>query len=185
MTVTFEVPAPGEEIGAYLRDRRLAAGLSQQEVEDRSGVARSNVAAIEAGTRPASPKMVARLLAAIRGEEYGEPPILLSPPVLINIEVGRAAALRLAVDPDGSRQKMIEGMALLRSALRDGQSDRWLDFWDQVLERWSPAKLIPLLLSTNREDIDWRKVSPLRSLLDEVAYDEAVARARTLWRGSR
>jgi len=183
--VRFEVPAPGEEIGSYIRARRLAAGLSQQEVEDRSGVARSNIAAIEAGTRPASQKMVSRLLAAIRGEQHGQPPIFLSPPVLINIEIGRAAALRVAADPEGSRQKMSEGMALLRLTVSDGQSDRWLDFWDRQLEGWDTTKLIPLLLSTDREDIDRRKVSPLRSLLNETEYDEAVARARTLWHGSR
>jgi transcriptional regulator with XRE-family HTH domain len=185
MAVTFEVPAPGQEIGSYIRDHRLATGLSQQEVEDRSGVARSNIAAIEAGTRPASPTMVSRLLAAIRGEQRTEPPILLSPPVLINIEIGGAAALQVAVDPEGSRRKMSEGMALLRSAAGNEQSDRWFDFWDRQLEQWSPARLIPLLLSTDREDIDWRKVSPLRSLLSETEYDEAVARAKTLWRGSR
>jgi hypothetical protein len=105
--------------------------------------------------------------------------------VLINIEVGRAAALRVAADPKGSRRKMTEGMALLRSTVSDGQSDRWLDFWDRQLERWDTATLIPLLLSTDREDIDRRKVSPLRSLFNEAEYDEAVTRARTLWRGSR
>ncbi|TQJ09510.1 helix-turn-helix domain-containing protein [Lapillicoccus jejuensis] len=45
---------------------RTAAGLTQQELGDLSGVARSTIAAYESGRRHPSPPMVARLAAAAR-----------------------------------------------------------------------------------------------------------------------
>ncbi|MDE9364121.1 nucleotidyltransferase domain-containing protein [Luteipulveratus sp. YIM 133132] len=49
-----------------VRDLRLAAGLSQGELAERSGVAQPNIAAYEAGRRRASAAMVERLRAAAR-----------------------------------------------------------------------------------------------------------------------
>ncbi|MDR0482702.1 MAG: helix-turn-helix domain-containing protein [Cellulomonadaceae bacterium] len=47
-----------------VREARLAAGLTQAEVAVRAGIARSNLAAIEAGSRVASEQMIQRILAA-------------------------------------------------------------------------------------------------------------------------
>jgi predicted nucleotidyltransferase len=46
-----------------VRELRVAAGLTQAELADRSGVAQPNIAAYEAGTRRPSVAMVARLAA--------------------------------------------------------------------------------------------------------------------------
>lgn len=45
---------------------RIRAGLSQQQLADRSGVAQPNIAAYEAGRRRPSPEMLARLRRAAR-----------------------------------------------------------------------------------------------------------------------
>ncbi|MDR2722624.1 MAG: helix-turn-helix domain-containing protein [Cellulomonadaceae bacterium] len=49
-----------------IREARLAAGLTQQQVAHYAGVTQSNIAAYEAGTRPISPAMKARILKAMR-----------------------------------------------------------------------------------------------------------------------
>ncbi|MFD3509112.1 helix-turn-helix domain-containing protein [Nocardia sp. NPDC058666] len=52
-------------------DLRLAAGLTQAESAARSGVARSVIAAYEAGTRRPSPMMLTRLRAVARPRPSG------------------------------------------------------------------------------------------------------------------
>ncbi|MCL2468060.1 MAG: nucleotidyltransferase domain-containing protein [Micrococcales bacterium] len=49
-----------------LRERRLAAGMTQEDVARYAGVAAPNVAAYEAGKRPMSPAMRERLVRAMR-----------------------------------------------------------------------------------------------------------------------
>lgn len=49
-----------------VRARRLAAGLSQQELARRSGVAQPNIAAYESGQRTPSPAMLERLASAAK-----------------------------------------------------------------------------------------------------------------------
>lgn len=49
-----------------VRELREAAGLSQQELAERSGVAQPNIAAYESGRRNASPSMLDRLRRAAR-----------------------------------------------------------------------------------------------------------------------
>lgn len=51
---------------AQLADKRRAAGLTQRELAQLSGVAQPNIAAYENGTRRPSPKMLARLTAATK-----------------------------------------------------------------------------------------------------------------------
>lgn len=183
--LTFAVPSPGQSAGTFLREERERAGLTQTQVAGRSGVARSNVAAIEAGRRTPSSDMTVRLLAAIRGEPWPQRARLhLTPPVLINIEMSRSAAFKVADDPEGSRTNMVEHMADLRRR-NDGSSRRWLDFWDDVLETWPTARLVIFLLSTEPEDVARRKVSPITAVLSEEERLEAAARARKVWRATR
>ncbi len=49
-----------------MRELREAAGISQQELAERSGVAQPNIAAYETGRRTPSPAMLDRLRAACR-----------------------------------------------------------------------------------------------------------------------
>lgn len=51
---------------SQIADIRRAAGLTQRELAQMSGVAQPNIAAYENGTRRPSPKMLARLSAAAR-----------------------------------------------------------------------------------------------------------------------
>jgi predicted nucleotidyltransferase/DNA-binding XRE family transcriptional regulator len=52
--------------GAAIYEARQAAGLSQVDLADRSGVAQPNISAYESGTRRPSEQMVRRLVAAAR-----------------------------------------------------------------------------------------------------------------------
>lgn len=62
------------EFGSLLRRLRLAAGLTQSDLADRSGIARPNVAAYEAGRREPKWSTAERLLAAV-----GVPPVVDEP----------------------------------------------------------------------------------------------------------
>ena len=53
-------------MGKTLREHRLAAGMTQEEVARHSGVASANIAAYERGNRPMSQAMFTRLVKATR-----------------------------------------------------------------------------------------------------------------------
>jgi len=76
-------------------------------------------------------------------------------------------------------------MTRLRSVADGGHSDYWLDRWDELLARRDRKEIISLLLSTDREAVDLRKVSPVRALLSGDEYQQAVGRARELWHAAR
>lgn len=183
-SIAFAVPSPGQAVGEYLREQRQRAGLTQIELARRSGVKRTNIAAIEAGRRAPSADMTTRLLAAIRGQPWPVRERLhLSPAVLINIEVARVAAFKVIEDPELTRKRMVEYMADLRER-NDGSSRRWLNFWDDVLAHWSTGDLVAFLLSTDPEDVDLRKVSPIPALVTETERAQATTRARKVWRAA-
>jgi transcriptional regulator with XRE-family HTH domain len=167
-----------------LRQARLAAGLSQTEVARRSGIARSNLSAIESGARSPSPEMTRRILDAIRGREALKPSLHLSPAVLANIELSRVAAFHVIEDPGLARRLMQEELASLRGS-DDGSAASWLDDWDHLLERWDLGEVVRLLLSTDAEDTERRKVSPVRALVSADEAIGALSRARQVWRATR
>lgn len=185
MPISFQTPEVGVHLGSYIKSRRVSAALSQAEVAERSGVARSNIAAIEAGVRKPSGAMVAGLLSAISEGGSAPPPMHLSPSLLINVETSRLAAFAIAREPDSSRKTMLAEMARLRAAADGSCSDRWLNVWDDLLARWDRREIISLLLSTDREALDLRKVAPVRALLSSEEYQQAVRRARELWHATR
>jgi predicted nucleotidyltransferase len=53
-------------LSTKIRDARLSAGLTQQDLAEMSGVAQPNIAAYERGARTPSAKMAGRLVAAAR-----------------------------------------------------------------------------------------------------------------------
>ena len=57
---------PRVERPRELREARLTAGLTQAELAQRVGISASNISAYEAGSRPLSDAMFARILAAAR-----------------------------------------------------------------------------------------------------------------------
>ena len=167
-----------------LHRARLEEGLSQTEAARRGQIARPNFCAIESGRRKVSPEMAARLLGAIRGASRDHSELHLTPPVLLNVELSRVAAFVVARDPIVAREKMRERLRRLRS-VDDGGADRWLDTWDEILDRWADAELLALLLSTDPDDVELRKVSPVSALVSEEQRGEALDRARELWRATR
>ena len=56
-----------------LRERRIAAGLSQRAVAERAGIAASNYSAIETGMRGASAEMIRRLEEALHAAIAANP----------------------------------------------------------------------------------------------------------------
>jgi transcriptional regulator with XRE-family HTH domain len=171
-------------VGEGLRAARLAARLSQAEVAHRSGVARSNIAAIESGARSPSPEMTGRLLDAIRGRDGVRSELHLSPPVLLNIELSRVAAFNIMTDPDAARQRMAERLMFLRSA-DDGGAAYWLNYWDGLLQRWDVGEVVRLLLSTDPDDVESRKVSPISAVISADEEGAALDRAKLVWRATR
>ena len=178
------LPEVDEPIGMFLRRQRLAGRLTQAEVASRAGVARPNLAAIESGRRAVSPGMAVRLMDAIRGRVARRPVLEMSPPVLLNIELARIAAGHVVRDPESSRVAMSELLVKLR-ARDDGSSANWLDDWEAILERWDLAEVISLLLSTDPEAVERRKVSPVSAIITPTERDEAVRAAREFWRATR
>jgi predicted nucleotidyltransferase len=71
-------------IGATLRERRLAAGMTQRELAERSGVPQPNIAAYESARRVPEPQTRERLFAA------------LSVPTLARISAARDEILSIA-----------------------------------------------------------------------------------------
>lgn len=63
------------EFGSLLRRLRLAAGLTQSDLADRSGIARSNVAAYEADRREPRWSTAERLLAAVGASPVVDEPL--------------------------------------------------------------------------------------------------------------
>jgi transcriptional regulator with XRE-family HTH domain len=183
MVVTFVSPEPGHPVGEALREARLAAGLSQTDVAHRSGVARPNISAIESGSRSPSPEMTRRILDAIRGRPL-TPLLHLSPAVLANIELSRVAAFRIIQDPDKARERMQEELASLRGS-DDGSAASWLEYWGDLLERWDTGEVVRLLLSTDVEDVERRKVSPVRAVVSADEVTGALGRAQQVWRATR
>jgi DNA-binding XRE family transcriptional regulator len=59
------VPLDGEQLGARLRELRLAAGLTQAELARRTGIHRPNIARVEAGRHTPSLETLSRLAVAI------------------------------------------------------------------------------------------------------------------------
>jgi transcriptional regulator with XRE-family HTH domain len=158
--------------------------LSQAELAARSGVARPNISAIESGARSPSPEMTGRLLDAIRGRGRLKPSLQLSAAELANIELSRSATFCVVKDPARARALMKKQLAVLRD-VDDGSSVIWLDFWEDVLEHWETAAVVRLLLSTDPEDIERRKVSPVRAVLPTREVSAALRRAEQLWRATR
>ena len=178
------LPEVDEPIGMFLRRQRLAGRLTQAQVASRAGVARPNLAAIESGRRAVSPEMAVRLMDAIRGRGARRPVLEMSPPVLLNIELARIAAGHVVRDPETSRVAMSELLTKLR-ARDDGSSASWLDDWEAILERWNLAEVISLLISTDPEAVERRKVSPVSAIITPTERDEAVRAAREFWRATR
>ena len=58
-------PTPAELFGRHLRELRLARGLTQKDVEDRSGVLVPYLSSLEAGARLPTLTMAMRLAAAL------------------------------------------------------------------------------------------------------------------------
>jgi transcriptional regulator with XRE-family HTH domain len=58
-------PTPAELFGRHLRELRLARGLTQKEVEERSGVLVPYLSSLEAGARLPTLTMAMRLAAAL------------------------------------------------------------------------------------------------------------------------
>lgn len=184
MDSTVALPEVDEPIGMFLRRQRLAGRLTQAQVASRAGVARPNLAAIESGRRAVSPEMAVRLMDAIRGRGARRPVLEMSPPVLLNIELARFAAGHVVRDPESSRVAMSELLTKLR-ARDDGSSANWLDDWEAILERWDLAEVVSLLISTDPEAVERRKVSPVSAIITPTERDEAVRAAREFWRATR
>jgi len=181
---THPGPGPGEQVGEALRRTRLSSGLPQTEVAARAGISRPNLAAIEAGTRRPSTAMTEMVLAAIRGTAQWQPRLRLTPQVLYNIELSRAAAFELIKQPDVARRKMQRRLDEIKTR-DDGGARWWIERWTDLLERWDVASLVALLLSTAPEDVDARKVSPIDAILTESMIVKAAGRAREVWYATR
>ena len=170
----------GEHTGEALRRLRLSRGLSQTEVATLANVSRPNLAAIESGSRRPSAAMTERVLVAIRGR----PRLRLTPQVLYDIELSRVAAFNLIAAPGDGREEMQRRLRELAEK-DDGGSRWWIERWADLLERWDIGEIVALLLSTDPEDVDMRKVSPVDALVSEDEALEAAVRARTVWRATR
>lgn len=178
------LPEADEPVGAFLRRQRLGAGLTQAQVASRAGIARPNLAAIESERRAVSPDMAVRLIDAIHGRTPSGRSLELSPPVLLNIELARIAAGHVAASPDASRAAMSEMLINLRRS-DDGSSATWLDDWEAVLARWDLSEVVSLLLATDAETVERRKVSPISAVITPQDRERAVRWARQIWRATR
>lgn len=77
------------EVGARLKERRTMAGLTQEQLAERSGISRASIAVIEAGKQRSPLHVVYRLCAAMDTEVAS-----LIPP---NKEVGTKQPLHMVI----------------------------------------------------------------------------------------
>ena len=67
----------------------------------------------------------------------------------------------------------------------DGSSTSWLDDWEAILDRWDLVEVISLLLSSDPEAVERRKVSPVNAVITPAEREEAARSAREFWRATR
>jgi transcriptional regulator with XRE-family HTH domain len=165
----------GTSRGERVREARVAAGLSQAELARRSGVPQPVISAVESGKRPVSDTCLDKLTWACVPTKLRP-----TPAELINVEQFRLIAAATVLDPERTRQYMVARLQRMRE-LQPGASEMWLQFWDQVLQRWDLPEVLRLFLSDSPADMERRKVSPTAGLLSEQELAEAVHRARVRW----
>lgn len=154
-----DIFVPMKSRGQQLREARQSAGMTQAELERRSGVPQSNLSSYERGTRPISEAMLDRLTTAINKQTPSH-----------RVQVHRAEVLRALVESGASDPAVFGSVAR-------GQDHPGSDL-DLLITAGPDTSLIDLaLLSERLEDILGCKVDivtrgALRSEDDRLVADQ-------------
>ena len=162
-------------VGPILRRCRDEADLSQQALADAAGTSQPTVAAYESGRVTPNVDTLDRLLSVCgyRMEFVAD----IDPPRWTRVEekslaVHRSIAARLLQDPPSTLKKARGNLAKLRSADR-GNSTRWLDEWDDLLDQ-SSDEIATAMLARTQHAIDLRQMTPFAGVLTDTERRKAL-----------
>jgi transcriptional regulator with XRE-family HTH domain len=163
------------DVSKQLRRCRNQAGLSQQALADAAGTSQPTVAAYESGRVTPNVDTLDRLILACgcRIEFVAD----IDPPRWTRVEekslaVHRLIAARLLQDPAPTLKKAQDNLAKLRNADR-GNSTRWLDAWDDLLDR-SIDEIVTAMLARTQQGIDLRQMTPFAGVLTDAERRKAL-----------
>lgn len=89
-----------------------------------------------------------------------------------SLAVHRLIAARLLQDSAPTLNKARDNLAKLRSADR-GNSTRWLDEWDDLLDR-SADEIVTAMLARTQRGIDLRQMTPFAGVLTDTERRKAL-----------
>jgi excisionase family DNA binding protein len=84
---------------------------------------------------------------------------------------------RLVADPEAVLAKARENLEVMRTALDDGSSDRWLDRWEQMLDGPLEA-ILHVFTALDEESIELRHMAPFAGLLTDEERLQIIAATR-------
>jgi transcriptional regulator with XRE-family HTH domain len=149
--------------------------MSQQAVADTAGTSQPTVAAYESGRVTPSVSTLDRLLTAC-GYTIDIVPDIGTPRWTRveekSLAIHRQIAARLLQDPEHTVKKARSNLVLLRNADR-GHSARWLDEWDDLLDR-PTDEIVTAMLARTQHAIDLRQMTPFAGVLTDSERRKAL-----------
>jgi excisionase family DNA binding protein len=94
-----------------------------------------------------------------------------------SLAFGLLLSAKLVADPEVVLRKARTNMKIMRTALDDGSSDRWLNRWDELLD--GPVEpILHVLASLDEESIELRHMAPFAGLLTDEERLQIIAATR-------
>jgi excisionase family DNA binding protein len=94
-----------------------------------------------------------------------------------SLAYGLLLSARLVSDPGAVLSKARKNQEVMRAALDDGSSDRWLDRWDQLLDG-PPEAILHVFTALDEESTELRHMAPFAGLLTEEERLEVITATR-------
>lgn len=163
------------DVATQLRHCRERARMSQKALADAAGTSQPTVAAYESGRVTPSVPTLLRLLKACGFT------IKITPntdtPRWTRVEekslaVHQRIAAQLLKDPERTILKARSNLDQLRKADR-GHSARWLDEWDDLLDR-PTDEIVTAMLARTQDAIDLRQMTPFAGVITDAERSEAL-----------
>jgi transcriptional regulator with XRE-family HTH domain len=167
-----------------IRDNRIRAGLTMQQLAERLGVSHAAVSQMEKSEAEGTIK-IATLSRAL--DALGSRLEVLSVPVApaahlqrreerVSWELHRAVAIKLLANPEPVLARVPENIRRIRENVRGELPNQWLDDWARLTST-SLADTIKVMLDTSPYGIEMRQNGPFQGVLTNQERLMAITRA--------